>query len=84
MFDYFEHEMKCILNHLGIEYNLVDNNFPHFNDSTAETFELSPESIEFLKTKYAHDFYYYEEIKNKRMKMLEEKILYDHRCLLRN
>lgn len=80
LFDYFEDEMKRILHTLGVEYNLVDDNFPHFNDSTKETFTLSPQSIAFLKTQYEHDFRYYDEIKKRRMKMFEEEIVYDHRA----
>ena len=80
LFDYFEHEMKQILHTLGVEYNLVDNNFPHFNDSTKETFTLSPESIAFLKTQYEHDFHYYDEVKKRRMKMFEEELIYNHRA----
>jgi hypothetical protein len=72
--------MKRILHTLGVEYNLVDNNFPHFNDSTKETFTLSPESIAFLKTQYEHDFRYYDEIKKRRMKMFEEELVYNHRA----
>jgi hypothetical protein len=80
LFDYFEHEMKQILHTLGVEYNLEDDHFPHFNDSTKETFTLSPQSIAFLKTQYEHDFHYYDEIKKRRMKMFEEELVYNHRA----
>ena len=58
LYDCFELEMKHILNDLG-----VDDNLPYANNSGDEHYELSQESIEFLRFRYADDFRYYEKIK---------------------
>ena len=66
LYDCFEFEMKHILNDLG-----VDDNIPHANGAGDEHYELSHESIEFLRFRYADDFRYYERMKRTRTDVID-------------
>ena len=74
LFENLEFEIKCILREFGEDCNLA-----RANNSGDVQYELSAASIEFLRTIYADDFRYYQEVKNKRMNPIREVLHYDHR-----